>query len=71
MTLVIEVAALGLWLAVFLTVTVFLHSVGNNYGDDIRSAWISTIVLSALEWFVISRKAILACDRRLMITMGM
>lgn len=71
MTLVIEVAALGLWLAVFLTVTVFLHSVGNNYGGDIRRAWISTIVLSALEWFVKSRKAILACDRRLMITMGM
>lgn len=55
-TLVNEVVALGLWLAVFITVAGFLHSVGNNYGGDIRSAWISTAVLSALEWFVKSRR---------------
>jgi hypothetical protein len=51
-TLVIETAALALWLAVFITITVFLHRVGYNYGGNIRSAWISTTVLSALEWYV-------------------
>jgi hypothetical protein len=57
-TLVIEAAALALWLAVFITITVFLHRVGYNYGGNIRSAWISTTVLSALEWYVNSWKAI-------------
>lgn len=46
---IIESAALALWLAVFITTIVSLHRVGHNYGASIRSAWISTIVLSVLE----------------------